>query len=200
MFLVRCFFLLSHFLVIEDYALSKSTSHLQSVPLTLECVRIVSWSIFFSTSTVYRIVLCVTLLLSEPMILLSTHHVTNHLTCRNNWDNLILKIKIVGKSFFFSVDWSIKILSLKAQTLKAAIQNSTKNSRFKDLKFLTKHPWNCSKNVPWNQHLLRLFIAISSSFAYKEMMHTLRNLKHCCFNLFHSINSNFSSVSSFISF
>ena len=36
------FFLLSHFLVVEDYELSKSTSHVLSVPLTLECVRILS--------------------------------------------------------------------------------------------------------------------------------------------------------------
>ena len=28
MFMVRCFFLLSHFLVVEDYELSKSTSYL----------------------------------------------------------------------------------------------------------------------------------------------------------------------------
>ena len=200
MFLVRCFFLLSHFLVTEDYGLSKSTSHLQSVPLTLECVRIVSWSIFFfyfnclPDSVVCNIAAIwaddtAQLIMWQTIWLAATI-----------WDNLILKIKIVGKRFFFSVDWSVKILSLIAQTLKAAIQNSTKNSRFKDLKFLTKHQWNCSKNVPWNQHLLSLFTAISSSFVYKEMMHTLRNLKHCCFDLFHSINSNFSSVSSFISF
>ena len=42
MFRVRCFFLLSHFLVVEAYELSKSTSHFLSVPLTLECVRILS--------------------------------------------------------------------------------------------------------------------------------------------------------------
>ena len=34
------FILLIHFLVAEDYELPKSTSHILSVPLTLECVRI----------------------------------------------------------------------------------------------------------------------------------------------------------------
>ena len=38
---------LSHFLVVEDYELSKSISHLLRVPLTLECIRILSSSIFF---------------------------------------------------------------------------------------------------------------------------------------------------------
>ena len=37
-FTVRCLFLVSHFLVFEDYELSKSTSHLQSI----EYVRILS--------------------------------------------------------------------------------------------------------------------------------------------------------------
>ena len=45
--MVRCFFLLIHFLVVEDYELPKSTSHILSVPLTMECVRILSWSISF---------------------------------------------------------------------------------------------------------------------------------------------------------
>ena len=45
--MVRCFFLLIHFLVVEDYELPKSTSHILGAPLTLECVRILSSSIFF---------------------------------------------------------------------------------------------------------------------------------------------------------
>ena len=45
--MVRCFFLLNHFLVAEDYELSESKSHLLSVPLTLECVRILSLFISF---------------------------------------------------------------------------------------------------------------------------------------------------------
>ena len=40
--MVRCFFLLIHFLVVEDYELPKSASHILSVPLTMECVRILS--------------------------------------------------------------------------------------------------------------------------------------------------------------
>ena len=49
LFKVRCFFffILIHFLVVEDYELPKSTSHTLSVPLNLECVRILSWSISF---------------------------------------------------------------------------------------------------------------------------------------------------------
>ena len=41
------FFSLTHFLVVEDYELPKSTSHILSVPLNLECVRILSSSISF---------------------------------------------------------------------------------------------------------------------------------------------------------
>ena len=36
LFMVRCFFLLIHFLVVEDYQLPKSTSLILSLPLTLE--------------------------------------------------------------------------------------------------------------------------------------------------------------------
>ena len=45
--MVRCFFLLIHFLEEENYELPKSTSYIPSVPLNLECVRILSWSISF---------------------------------------------------------------------------------------------------------------------------------------------------------
>ena len=38
----KMFFLLIHFLVAEDYESPKSTSHVLSVPLNLECVRILS--------------------------------------------------------------------------------------------------------------------------------------------------------------
>ena len=52
-FMVWCYFLLSLFLVVEDYDFSKITSHLLSMPLILECVRILSWCIsFFSTSII----------------------------------------------------------------------------------------------------------------------------------------------------
>ena len=63
------FFLLSHFLVAEDCELSKSTSNLQRVPLTLEYVPMM--------------IFCVRLL-SELIIPQSAYHVTKHLTCRNN--------------------------------------------------------------------------------------------------------------------
>ena len=45
--MIRCFFLLIYFLVAEDYESPKSTSHVLSVPLNLECVRFLSWSISF---------------------------------------------------------------------------------------------------------------------------------------------------------
>ena len=35
--MVRCFSLLIHFLLVEDYESRKSTSHILSVPLNLEC-------------------------------------------------------------------------------------------------------------------------------------------------------------------
>ena len=38
----KMFFLMIHFLIEEDYELPKSTSHSLSVPLTLECVIILS--------------------------------------------------------------------------------------------------------------------------------------------------------------
>ena len=41
------FFLLRHFLVVEDYKFSKRRSYLLSLSLTLECLGVLSWSIFF---------------------------------------------------------------------------------------------------------------------------------------------------------
>ena len=38
--MVKCFLLLIHFLAVEDYELPKSTNHALTVPLNLECVRI----------------------------------------------------------------------------------------------------------------------------------------------------------------
>ena len=38
----RYFFLLIHFVVEEDYQLPKITSHVLSVPLNVQCVRILS--------------------------------------------------------------------------------------------------------------------------------------------------------------
>ena len=47
LFMVRYFFLLIHSLIVEDYESPKSTSHVLSIPLNLESVRILSWSISF---------------------------------------------------------------------------------------------------------------------------------------------------------
>ena len=46
--MVRFFFLLILFLIVEECELPKSASHILSVPLILECVKISSWSISFS--------------------------------------------------------------------------------------------------------------------------------------------------------
>ena len=62
---------------VEDYELPKSTSHVLSVPLIWNApVCYLDPSLFFN---------CLpddVLFLSELMIMLSNHHVTNHLTCR----------------------------------------------------------------------------------------------------------------------
>ena len=47
LFMVKCFISLIHFIVGEHYEFPKSTIHILSVPLNLECVRILSWSISF---------------------------------------------------------------------------------------------------------------------------------------------------------
>ena len=85
---------------------------------------------FFFTLTVSLMMFFVNLL-SELMIFLSTHHMTDHLTCRKRWNNcnLILKIKIFVKYFYVLLAnfwfWSVKIWYLKLciQAQKAAVQN-----------------------------------------------------------------------------
>ena len=47
MFIVEWFLLLSHFLIVEDYELPQSPSHLLSLSVTLEYSRILYWSISF---------------------------------------------------------------------------------------------------------------------------------------------------------
>ena len=71
LFIVRCFFLLIHFSVVEDYELPKSTSHIPSVPLNLECSRILSWSTFFSSILIVFLMMFCARFLSEPMIIWS---------------------------------------------------------------------------------------------------------------------------------
>ena len=124
-FMVKFFFLLSNFLVVEDYELYKSTSHLLSAQLTLEYVRILTWSIFFfSTSIVSLMVFCVRLL-SELMILLSTSWDSLWvLIWSSNQNRSKIFIFFIGYFFWF---WSVKIWYLKlfiqAQTLKAVTQS-----------------------------------------------------------------------------
>ena len=45
MFMLKCFSLLIHILVVEDYELPKSTSHILSVPLNLEWLNMEIWNL-----------------------------------------------------------------------------------------------------------------------------------------------------------
>ena len=81
-FMTRCFFLLGFFLVIENYELSKSMYVKYAIDSGTYQNSILI-HLFFSTSINSLIIFCVTLL-SELMMLLLTHHVTNDLTCRTN--------------------------------------------------------------------------------------------------------------------
>ena len=84
--MLKSFFLLIHFLVVEDYELPKSTSHILSVPLNLECLNMEIWNLdpfFFSPILTVCIMMFCVRLLSRLMIMLSTHDMTNHLTCCN---------------------------------------------------------------------------------------------------------------------
>ena len=57
-FLLRCFLLLNHFLVVEDFGLSKITRHLLSMPIIPEHVRILSWAISFFFYFTCLLILC----------------------------------------------------------------------------------------------------------------------------------------------
>ena len=89
---------------------------------------------------------------------------------------LINAAKCQGYSFFrFWVKGKPKTEWVK---LHPSTPHLVKKNCFKHLKLLAEHPWNLIKNILWNHTFPRLFIAISSSFLYKEMMHELRNSKH----------------------
>ena len=120
------------------------------------CCQILDLSVlylFFSTSIVFLIKFFVRLF-SELMILVSTDHVTNHLTCCNT-SRFNLKNQNCWKCFYFSSDTFFFNVS-----------------RFGSyhLKFPTKHSWSFTKNVLLNQTFPSLFIPIISSFVYKEMI------------------------------
>ena len=76
--MVRCFFLLIHFLVVEEYELPRILSHILTANYTI--TKSLS-SLFSPTLIIVSLMFCVRLL-SQLMIMLSNHHVTNHLTCR----------------------------------------------------------------------------------------------------------------------
>ena len=74
--MVRCFFLLIHFLKVEDCELPTSTNHIQVISSEF-CL---DPPLFSPTLIVSLMMFCESAgLLSELMIMLSTHHVTNHL-------------------------------------------------------------------------------------------------------------------------
>ena len=54
--MLRCFWLLNHYLVVKDYELPKSTSHILSVALTLE--RYLDPPYFFCLNSLPDDVLC----------------------------------------------------------------------------------------------------------------------------------------------
>ena len=83
LFIVRCFFLLIHLLVVEDYESPKSASHILSVPLTLNASEFYLDPCLSSPILIVSLMIYCVRLLSELIIMLSTHHVTNHLTCCN---------------------------------------------------------------------------------------------------------------------
>ena len=104
-FMIRYFFSLVYFLVVEDYELFKSTSHLLRVPVSLEHDGTLSWSIsFFCYISFFPDdVLCKIVIWADD----TTFSSTKHLTWRNKLKkpfscNLILKIKSVWKYFNFS--------------------------------------------------------------------------------------------------
>ena len=112
---MRYCFLLSHFLVVEDYELSQSTSHLLSVPLSLECVRILSLFISFSSTSIVSLMMFCVRLLSELMILSSAYHVISHLTCHNK---LRLSFDLKNKNCWkISLFFICCFLILKCQNL-----------------------------------------------------------------------------------
>ena len=170
MFMVRRFFLLSYFLVVAGYELSKSTSHLLSVPLTLEYVEILYLSISFFLN---QLIFCARL----PSQLTSICLVTA------SWDSvwvviLSYKSKLLENIFLFHlllfhfevskfVTWSYLFKLKHLMLLLRRI--SPRFFFFKDLKFPTKQ-WEFVKNVLWNQTFPDLFIAISARFLYKEMI------------------------------
>ena len=102
----RCFFLMIHFLIIEHYELSQSTSYHLNVPFDSGIRQNFILIHLFFYVILSLMMLCVRFLV-DLMIPLSTHQVTKILTCRNKLRQLlncysILKIKFVGKHSHFS--------------------------------------------------------------------------------------------------
>ena len=117
MFYGKFFLLVESFLISRrlQYELPKSTSHLLSVPLTPECVRILSYPSFFSTSIISLVKFCVRLI-SELIMLLSTNHVKIYLTCCHKSRkpiscNLIMKIKVkICQDLYICQDLVLKVI------------------------------------------------------------------------------------------
>ena len=56
---------------------------------------------------------------------------------------MMLYVRLLSDCFLILI-WYLK-LSIQAQTLEAVIQNWSKKSHFKDLKFVREHPWSFTK-------------------------------------------------------
>ena len=76
LFMIRRFFWLIYFLVVEDYELPEIASHVLTVPLTLECIRILSWSIslFFYFNRLPDDVLCKIAIWADDTVFNSSCH------------------------------------------------------------------------------------------------------------------------------
>ena len=103
----KMLFLIEPFLSSRRLWAVKSTSH-----LTLKCIRV----LFQSTCFFYIICFADDVLLSELMILLSTHHVTNYMTCHN-------KLRCWCKIFLFSIGYFL-ILNCQDLVLNVIYSNS----------------------------------------------------------------------------
>ena len=109
--MLRSFFLLIHFLLLEDYELPKSTSHILSVPLTLECVRILSWpiSFFFYFNCFPDVILCEIAIWANDTALNSSFDKESDKESATSWNGL------------WVLNWSKKYENVVPKTSENAI-------------------------------------------------------------------------------
>ena len=112
----KIYFLSNHFLVVEDYELSK-----------VQVILLWNASEFYFNPSVFFYIICFAddVLLSELMILLSTHHVTNYMTCHN-------KVRCWCKIFLFSISYFL-ILNCQDLVLNVIYSNSITKDCYPEL-------------------------------------------------------------------